>query len=62
MVPCARPGEHDRKLPSERLNAPSMIDANSAARDAAAGARGGFSWPHEVHKRLKDDPVYSSGS
>ncbi|GGT69923.1 cupin domain-containing protein [Actinomadura citrea] len=44
------------KLLVERLNDPSVIDAYLAARDAASGARGGFSLPDTVHERLKDDP------
>ncbi|MFA1540411.1 cupin domain-containing protein [Actinomadura monticuli] len=44
------------KLLAERLNDPAVIDAYFAARDAASGARGGFSLPHAVHERLKDDP------
>lgn len=44
------------KLLTERLNDPAVIDTYLAARDAAYGARGGFSLPHAVHERLPNAP------
>lgn len=49
-------GREVGKLLAERLDDPTLIDSYLAARDAAYGARGGFSLPYAVREHLQPDP------